>query len=352
MKYFILVLVLLVTACAVPMTIATPTPASTSTPVPTATPEPILFNEPDFIFQGNDPSQPIVSRNPSPEITNLYINPGAVLFYEGRFHMFFNSFTSWPGVIKVGYMTSNDGYRWEMEQDEPVFTTDQVLFGSGHADVSSALVTDDGTWVLYFHTISGGQIGRATAASPLGPWTVDADPVLDPGPTGAWDEDGVFWPSVVREDDGYRMYYGGQNPLGTSIGLATSPEGITWTKYNDPETSDELYTESDPVLTAEADWELSKVDRPRVTRSPDGWAMIYQGGPVEMRGLALSDDGVHWETYLSNPVFTKESFPIPNAKTWDTNLLYQDGVYYYFMELGTLNGTDLYLTTHAGALRK
>lgn len=312
----------------------------------------ISFATPDFVFQGDDPSIPIVTHDPSPEIKNLYINPGAVLFHEGQFHMFFNSFTAWPGTIKVGYLTSRDGYHWQMVQDAPVFTTDQIPFGDGQADVSSVLVMDDGTWLMYFHTIRSGQIGRATAASPLGPWSVGADPILNPGPSGAWDELGVIWPSVVRDENGYRMYYGGKRALNTAIGLATSPDGITWTKHDDPETTNELYAESDPVLTVDASWELNKVDRPRVTHSPDGWVMIFQGGPIEMRGLALSDDGLHWQKYPSNPVFTSKSFPIPNAKTWDTNLLYKNGIYYYFMELGSLGETSLYLTMHKGSLGK
>jgi predicted GH43/DUF377 family glycosyl hydrolase len=176
--------------------------------------------------------------------------------------------------------------------------------------------------------------------------------VVSPGPDDAWDKSGVFWPSVVRGEDGYRMYYGGKGKRGIAIGLATSQDGITWRKYNDPETNDVMYLESDPVLRADADWDLSKIDRPRVTRSPDGWVMLYQGGPIANRGLALSVDGVHWQTYPDNPVFTRQSFPIPNANTWDTALLYQDGMYYYFMELGTLAGTDLYLTTHQGTLRR
>jgi hypothetical protein len=81
--------------------------------------------------------------------------------------------------------------------------------------------------------------------------------------------------------------------------------------------------------------------------------MIYQAGAaVEMRGLAISNDGIQWEKYPGNPIFRKDVFPISNAKTWDTNLLYHDGIYYYFMELGTMNGTDLYLTTHQGSLQQ
>ena len=346
MKQLILLITLLITAC------AAPTPPPTPTAVPTSTPRPLLFETPNFIFQGDDPSVPIITNNPSPEIKNLYINPGAVTFHDGKFHMFFNSFTSWPGVIKVGYMTSDDGYEWQMAQDEPVFTTDQVPFGDGKADVSSVIVMDDGTWALYFHTISGGEIGRATASSPLGPWTVDADPILKPT-LEAWDRYGLGWPSVVEDGSGFRMYYGAQTKEGYAISFATSSDGVHWTKYDDPETTDELYAESDPVITTSAEWEYQKADRPRVVKSPDGWVMIYQAGSsIETRGLAISNDGITWEKYSANPIFNKEAFPIPNAKTWDTNLLYHEGVYYYFMELGTLSGTNLYLTSHEGALRK
>jgi predicted GH43/DUF377 family glycosyl hydrolase len=311
-----------------------------------------LFADPNFIFQGEDPSMPILTRNPSLEIRNLYINPGAVTFFEDRFHMFFNSFTAWPGLVKVGYATSADGYSWQMAQEEPVLTTDQIPFGDEKADVSSVVVLDDGMWVLYFHTVSGGEIGRATAASPTGPWAVDPEPVLKPGPEGAWDQLALEWPSVVKDDDEFRMYYGVKTTDGHAIGFATSTDGINWTKYNDPQTAEQLFAESDPVLAADVDWEQNTVDRPRVVKSPDGWVMIYQAGLIEMRGLAISDDGVNWEKYPENPIFHQEVFPIPRAKTWDTNLLYQDGTYYYFMEVGTLNGTDLYLASHQGSLRQ
>ncbi|HKI55395.1 MAG TPA: hypothetical protein VJ987_14820 [Anaerolineales bacterium] len=334
MKYLILLISIFITAC------AASTPQPTPTPVPTATPRPVIFEIPSFIFQGDDPSIPIVTHNPSSRIENLYINPGAVIFHDGKFHMFFNSFTSWPGVVQVGYATSDNGYQWQMVQEEPVFTTDQIPFGDGKADVSSVIVLEDGTWALYFHTVGGGEIGRAIAESPLGPWTVDANPILKPN-TKAWDRYGLGWPSVVQDGSEYRMYYGAQTREGYAIGLATSNDGVQWEKY--PE----------PVLVADADWEYNKVDRPRVVNSPDNWVMIYQAGTkVEERGLAISNDGIHWERYSANPIFDQDVFPIPNAKTWDTNLLYHEGTYYYFMELGTLSGTDLYLTTRQGTLRK
>ena len=350
MKNWILLLAFLLSACgSTAITPESPTPP-TATTIPT--PRPSVFEEPDFVFQGDDPSVPILTREPSPEIKNLYINPGAVIFHAGQFHMFFNSFTAWPGTVLVGYARSEDGLSWQMVQDEPVFSSEQVEYGNGRADVSSVLVTEDGTWVMYFHTVSSGNppmvIGRATAASPLGTWSVDAEPLLVPGPEDSWDEQSLFWPNVVKDEEGYRMYYGARdNQANFAIGMATSQDGIAWTKYDDPETNDARYATSDPVLQPSTEWESKKVDRPRVQFTPDGWVMIYQGGPsVEQRGLASSDDGIHWRPYPENPLFTRDTFPIPNAQTWDTSLLYHEGVYYYYMELGSLRGTDLYLATH------
>lgn len=314
-------------------------------------PPSIAFALPSFTFQGDDPALPIVTHDPSPDIQNRYINPGAVLFHQDQFHMFFNSFTGWPGVLQVGYMTSADGYHWQMAQAAPVFTTDHIPFGGGHADVSAAVILPDGRWALYFHTITGGEIGRLTAPSPLGPWVADAAPVLRPGPAGEWDQYWLGWPSIVQEGGNFRLYYGARTRDGYAIGLATSADGLTWTKYNDSATVGEPFAYSDPVLVAGADWELTKVDRPRVVKTPDGWVMLYQGGPaIEARGLALSRDGLHWQKYPANPIFHRDVFPIPNAKTWDANLLYHEGAYYYYLELGSLSGTNLYLAAHHGSL--
>lgn len=313
--------------------------------------QPTTFAQPEFKFQGDDPGIPFVTNHPSSLIDNKYINPGAVLYHDGAFHMFFNSFSKWPGVVEVGYMTSEDGYTWRSAQEEPVFVSDQVPFGEGMADVSSVVVLEGGTWVLYFHTIRDGEIGIATARSPLGPWDVDPRPILRPGPEGAWDDRAVAWPSVIQRAGTFRMYYGGQGSKGTAIGLATSKDGLEWTKHNDPETSSDELSESDPVLRADVDWELIKVDRPRVTHSDVGWVMIYQGGPnVAARGLALSKNGVEWEKFPQNPFMDSGDFPIPNARTWDTALLFHDGSYFYWMEIGSQGGTDLYLAKQDGSL--
>ena len=56
-------------------------------------------------------------------------------------------------------------------------------------------------------------------------------PVLDPGPTGSWDEKFIGTPSVLFDDNIYHMWYWGEDSSNRKyIGYATSPYGISWTK--------------------------------------------------------------------------------------------------------------------------
>ena len=306
-----------------------------------------------FTFFGDDPTQPIIDNGEREHWTGKYLNPGGVVYHEGVFHMFLNAFGN--GVVNIGYYTSPDGYVWTQAADQPLFTSDELpyLTGSRRAHVSSALVTDDGTWMLYFQIYDADQpgVGRATAASPEGPWSFDAEMVLLPGAEGEWDSGTLSWPNVVATEEGYVMFYGAKDAgNGLAIGRATSADGITWSKYDDPATTDAPYADSDPVIVGSGSgWDLRKAERPRAVLSPDGWVMIYPGSILNRRGLAFSQDGIHWEGYAGNPFITEDNFPVPGS-TWDTALVYQDGVYYYFMEIGSLAATRIYLATFEGPL--
>lgn len=330
---------------------AAPEPAATAaaTSVPTPTAVPVLA--PDFAFASDTP---VVAHGLSGEWDSRYINPGAMIYHEGQFHMFRNGFTTWPGFVAVGYAVSDDGQHWTAVQDEPVLTSDEVDYAPSAILVTSVVVLDDGTWAMYFSTHNSSStpsvIGRATAEEPSGPWTVDAKPVLSPGSEGAWDEGNVRWPRVLQTADGFVMFYAGEGADSRfRIGRAESSDGIQWTKYDDPATSEGIYAESDPVLESSGGWEVRDVDRPAVARTPEGYVMILTGGIISRRGLAVSEDGIHWEQYEGNPIISDADFPVP-GNTWDTALVYADGAYYYFMEIGTLDGTDIYLTVHHGTL--
>ena len=275
-------------------------------------------------------AEPVVTREQT-GVDERYINPGAVIDDGGTLHMFANLFTAWPGPVAISHLTSRDGVAWELAQPNPVLTSDDVPFTNSGADVSTGFITPDGSWVLIFETVETSRpwvLGRATAPGPDGPWTVDPEPVLQPGPTGAWDAGGLSWPSVVSTDVGWAIYYTGLDRLfgKGSIGRATSADGVAWTK------------DAEPVLRAQAAWERSKVDRPRVVRTDQGYLMVYAGGRLTDRGLAWSTDGVTWRRDGDLPVIEATGYPI-KGQAWDAALIERDGRLLYYLEIGSASGT-------------
>lgn len=290
-----------------------------------------------------------------------FTDPGAVRFHDGKFHMFRNGFLGWPAAVQIGYLTSDDGVTWEEATPDPVLMTDDVPYAEVAALASSAVVNDADEWMLYFYTWDSlspiavnNTISVATAADPLGEWDVQDAPILTAGGEGEWDENGVLTPEVIRREDGsYVMYYSGvAADSSMMIGMATSDDGITWTKYDDPATTEAPYAESDPVFTpGEADWEAVMVHQPRVVQTEDGQlVMVYRampGGPGNMRlGWATSEDGITWQRG-GEPIIAPTD--IPRARGfWYTALAYDDRddtLYLYVEADGGTRGTNIYAFT-------
>ena len=287
-----------------------------------------------FAFDGDTPTVTPTSAG----LNELYINPGAVIDDGTTLHMFANVFSQWPGHMDVAHLTSTDGVSWVLDPAGPVLSSEDVPFADPGMDVSTGFLADDGTWVLLFETVSISEpwsIGRATATDPGGPWAVDPEPILEAGAAGAFDAGGVAWPSVVRLGGGYALYYtASDRPRGGTgvIAMATSPDGTEWSKRDAP------------ILKADQDWEHLRLDRPRVTATPSGFAMVYAGAVLTERGLAWSDDGITWTKAGDQPVIGHAMFPI-TGQAWDAALIYRDGILAYYLEIGAMSGTQVFRAT-------
>jgi hypothetical protein len=251
-------------------------------------------------------------------------------------HMFPNSFSTWPGRIRVPHLTSSDGIEWTLDGKADALDTDvegAFPMADPGIDVSTGFVTDDGTWVLLFQNVSNlrsWKTYRMTAPSPRGPWTVQEAPAIDVGSGSAFDATGVQWPSAVRIGDRWAAYYAGVSGPGRGtgkIGVAFSDDGVTWTKH------------PDPVLVASESWELRSLDRPRVVSTPDGLVMLYTALDLNRRALATSTDGITW-TKVPGPSIEQQDFPIQGG-SWDSALLFRDGQLEYFLEIGNQT-TEVY----------
>jgi predicted GH43/DUF377 family glycosyl hydrolase len=172
----------------------------------------------------------------------------------------------------------------------------------------------------------------AVAASrftpPFGKWTrLSPDPVISPRGEG-FESAGTFNPAVVKKDGKFVMLYRAQDKKGTSsLGYATSDDGIRFVRR------------SDPVMFSEAPYEKGGgVEDPRLVKFGDIYYLTYTGyNNVDGIGadkkdaqlcLATSRDLIQWQRHgiifpaykgKWNVKWTKSGAMVPekiNGKYW------------------------------------
>lgn len=343
----------------------TTTAPSTTTIPPTTTTTTMAFPPrlpTSGLFTFDSPSE-VIPNGPDGAWDWQFTDPGAVFVDDdGVIHALQNGFVRWPAPVGVGYWRSEDaGRTWVEVSEDPVFDGTELPYVGIAALASSLIVTDDGTWVLYFYTwdragwpAGPSTIGRATAPGPAGPWTADEQPVMLPGSEDEWDAFYVRSPSVIYEDGEYTMFFEGGVREQAMIGMAQSSDGITWTKYDDPTTTAAPFAESDPVLVPATSsegnvWDQRNVYQPQVVKVDGVYVMSYASsstvsdGFTLLReiGLATSRDGFDW-TRSSGRIVTERG--VTNAtNVWFTELVELDGELLLFVEVQVGNETSVHL---------
>ncbi len=216
------------------------------------------------------------------------------------------------GLLFILCMTSQvEGQtQWIKDPDHLAGLTGEFSTWNGNIWCPFVLWNADlNRYEMWFSARPGGstQFQLGFAVSPDGGnWTMpESNPVLTPGPS-AWDAGYVCSPVVLRENGDYTMWYMGGDNGTRQIGVATSHDGIHWTKYT-----------HNPVLSADQTWEGTIVGNHFVMRSGVGYRMWYAGGVDQANaggiGVATSFDGVNGvKDYAHNPVL-----PLGNAGAWD-----------------------------------
>lgn len=261
------------------------------------------------------PSNPVLSPGAFNGITvygidgafdSRYALSPSVIFKNGLYKMWYVGFENiWTGRYTIGYAVSEDGVAWNAYIKNPVLSA-----GSGweSSQIWLSVVTPD--LVMYYSGSDGARwsVGVATSTDGLH-WTkYSNNPILNIGNTGDWDDANVWGVSVIKMGPSdYRMWYSGNRATGqTKIGYATSTNGLQWTKY-----------QGNPVLAPSSDvWESQKVYVPRVIYANGVFHMFYLGSSSSNNtqiGYAFSSDGIQWTKYSNNPVLT-----VGSSGDWDS----------------------------------
>ena len=193
-------------------------------------------------------------------------------------------------IWSVHYRTSSDGYAWSSESASLMSAGGAGAFDEyGQAD-PTVIYDGTGDWKMWYDAQKSDStwysLGYSTSADGI-TWS-KYGAVLDVGAEGAWDDSFVHHPCVIKEGSTYYLYYSGHDGGGIyHIGLATSADGISWTKYG-----------STPVISAGAggtfDDAYVRPAKPIIIGST--WYMTYWGydGAISRLGLATSTDGYTW----------------------------------------------------------
>jgi predicted GH43/DUF377 family glycosyl hydrolase len=277
-------------------------------------------------FEGN----PVLTGSGSSTWDKYVMGPWVIFNADSnRYEMFFfgvpNNDLSPPFNIGIAYST--DKINWTKHQDPIISPTPG--FWDAIAAYHPCVIREDSIYKMWYMALkddySTVRICYAISTDGGMMWTKHPNPVFTPG-TAEWESRAIAVPLVLKETEGYVMYYTGCNSAGiyTKVGRAISTDGINWQRD----------TVHSPVLTAGSGWE-AKIFASGIVKVDDMYYLFYDGysfpSPGGTGGLALSSDGgLTFQKYTNNPVISRSS------SGWDSYFLetgwviYEDSSFYWW----------------------
>ena len=177
-------------------------------------------------FRWDARSAPVLSPGAPGEWDGVDVLNPSVIKREG---LYYNLYSGFDGKTwHTGLAQSTDGVSWtklgKVLSPAPASWEGDYIAANG-----SALVLGGG-FLYWYQAGRLPSIGLARSADGRR-WTKLPRPVLRPGPRGSWDERGVADPYVIRAGGSYYMYYLGQDRARRQrIGVARSLDGVSWEK--------------------------------------------------------------------------------------------------------------------------
>ncbi|GDX81907.1 hypothetical protein LBMAG42_37180 [Deltaproteobacteria bacterium] len=182
----------------------------------------------------------------------------------------------------------------------------QIALGQVAGPEEVGELADDGlavtTWVgddvwLDLRGADGvARIGHGSFVA--GSLSVDDEAVLEPGAEGAFDADGVHDAVVVDVDGSLIMFYAGDADGITTVGRATSADGVTWER------------QTKAVYSGSLDWESVSIVPGSVQLLDDGTLRLW----------TTASDGSGWRVSALDSADGGESFTIAPGETYPWQL--------------------------------
>jgi len=252
-------------------------------------------------------SSPVLSRGVAGAWDSFDVLNPSVIQWNGALYNYYSGYDG--SVWRTGLAVSNDGGLTWRKNSKPVL--DLGGWDSQYIAANGSAIVFNGKVYYYYHGVDSkglSKIGLATSTDGV-TFTALPDPVLDVGASGSWDDTAVADPYVVQFDNTLYMYFlGMNNAYKQLLGVATSTDGIIWTKQPAP-----LLPPGDPN-----DFDAHGQGEPAVVYQAPLYYMLYTGRAAdEVRdlGWAISKDRINW---------TKQSqgiVPPLLRQAWDSKVI-------------------------------
>ena len=177
----------------------------------------------DGIRWQRSPANPVLSVGQTGRWDYRAVSMPSVLNDAGQLLMIYSGAGRGGGF---GRATSIDGVTWKRHGKAPV-----MRGVGGSMDPCLRKINDQ--YVLWYVGQQGTSFRIFQATSEDGiKWQKNPRPVLSLGKKGHYDETSHAGPVVLHIGTHYYMFHLGGSSQGWSIGLAHSPDGVTWTKHS------------------------------------------------------------------------------------------------------------------------
>ena len=219
-----------------------------------------------------------------------------ILIDNGIYRMYYFGISN--SAHKYGlYAESNDGIHWNSPYQNPILEPGSVgSWDSWAVHPGAVIKDDDSTYKMYYYGYSdqfgSWSIGLGTSIDGIN-CVKYPQPILY-GTTG-WEYQ-IGSASDDKKNGVYYIYYCGRYAPDYRIGLATSTDGINFTKFS-----------GNPIIKNTVSWEGTGVIYPAVIYDNSVFKMIYVNASGSGFGMATSSDGFNWTKSGNNPFFTNQN---------------------------------------------
>ena len=223
--------------------------------------------------------------------TNAICAPGAIIRND-TLHLFFQAYGNF-GTETICHATSVDGINFEHDPTNPVFTATGD-WNCGRA-IDAEVVDFNGRYFMYFATrdpekkiqFQGVAAANKNSGLHAGDWTQLTDePILKPELD--WEGECIEGATtLVRSKTLYMFYAGAYNRSPQMIGVATSKDGIHFTRMSE----EPFLRNGEP-----GSWNEMESGHPDIFEDSDGrtW-LFYQGYNNAAKSWEISKTEVFWK---------------------------------------------------------